>query len=135
MVVAGLLFMSYAMESYSVGTLRRMGPGFFPAVLGGLIAVFGVLIMLPAFFRGGDGFNFEWRPFIMVCVAIAVFATVLERLGMVAAIFVLVFSAAWAKPGMKLVETALLAVALSIAAVAIFIWGLGIPIQTFRWNL
>lgn len=135
MVVAGLWFMIYAMESYSVGDLRRMGPGFFPAVLGGLIAVFGGLVMIPAFFRGGGGFHFELRPFVMVCVAIAVFAAVLERLGMVAAIFVLVFAAAWAKPGMKPVETLLLAIALSFVAVGIFIWGLGIPIQAFRWNI
>jgi len=135
MVVVGLWFMTYAMGNYSVGDLRRMGPGFFPAVLGGLIAVFGVLVALPAFFRGGEGFRFELRPFIMVCVAIGVFAVVLERLGMVAAIFALVFAAAWAKRGMKPFEVLLLAIGLSFAAVAIFIWGLGIPIQAFRWNL
>ncbi len=135
MVAVGLWFMMHAMESYSIGTLRRMGPGFFPAVLGGLIMLFGVLIILPALFRKGEPFAFEWRPFVMVCVSIGVFAAVLERFGMVPAIFALVFAAGLAKPGMKVVETFFLCVFLAFSAVAVFIWGLGIPIQAFRWNI
>ncbi|WP_269749825.1 tripartite tricarboxylate transporter TctB family protein [Roseococcus microcysteis] len=135
MIAVGLWFMNHAMESYSIGTLRRMGPGFFPAVLGGLIAVFGVLIALPAFFREGDPLGFEGRPFLMVCLSIGVFAFVLERLGMVPAIFALVFCAAFAKPGPNLIENLGLSVFLAVAAVAVFIWGLGIPIQAFRWNI
>jgi len=134
MVLVGLWFMMHAMENYSVGSLRRMGPGFFPAVLGGLIMVFGVLIIIPAFFRQGEAFGFELRPFVMVCIGIAVFAAVLERMGMVPAIFALVITVAFAKPGMKIVETLLLCAFLSFSAVALFIWGLGIPIQAFRWN-
>lgn len=135
MVAVGLWFMTHALESYSFGNLRRMGPGFFPAVLGGLIAVFGVLIILPALFRKGAPLGFELRPFVMVCLSIGVFAAVLERLGMVPAIFALVICAGFAKPGFKLVETLLLCAFLAFSAVAVFIWGLGIPIQAFRWNI
>ena len=135
MIAVGLWFMLHAVESYSVGSLRRMGPGFFPAVLGGLIMAFGALIIIPAMFREGDPFGFEFRPFLMVCVSIGVFAFVLERLGMVPAIFALVFCAAYAKPGANLLENFLLSVFLAFSAVAVFIWGLGIPIQPFRWNI
>lgn len=135
MLAVGLWFMFHALESYSFGTLRRMGPGFFPAVLGGLVAAFGAMIILPALFRKGEPFGFEPRPFFMVCVAIGVFAAVLERFGMVPAIFAIIIAAGFAKPGIKVVETLLLCAFMSFAAVAIFIWGLGIPIQAFRWNI
>lgn len=135
LIAFGLWFMNHAMESYSIGTLRRMGPGFFPAVLGGLIAVFGVLIALPAFFRQGEPFGFEARPFLMVCASLAVFALLLERFGMVPAIFALVFCAAFAKPRPNLLENLFLSIFLAISATAVFVWGLGIPIQAFRWNI
>ncbi len=134
MLCAGLWFMNHAFENYAIGTLRRMGPGFFPAVLGGSVAVFGVLIMLPAFFRPGEKFGFEARPFFIICIAVAAFAFLLERMGMVPTIFAMTFIASYAMPKPHPLKTLALAAALSFFAVAIFVWGLGVPLMPFRWN-
>jgi hypothetical protein len=135
LVAFGAWYMQHALAEYAFGSLRRMGPGFFPAVLGALVAGFGALILLPALFRRGDAPAPDWRPFLLVCAALVVFAMVLERLGLVAATFALVILAAWARPQPKPIETLVLAAMLSVMGVLIFSMGLGIPIHAFRWSL
>jgi hypothetical protein len=51
LVIFGIWFALFSAEAYNFGELRRMGPGFFPAVLGVLVAVFGALLIVPALFR------------------------------------------------------------------------------------
>jgi hypothetical protein len=53
---AGLMFIAfglfaciYAYASYQMGTAVRMGPAYFPTVLGGLLAVLGLLVLIEAF--------------------------------------------------------------------------------------
>ena len=135
LIAFGLWVMQHALAEYQFGALRRMGPGFFPAVLGGLVAGAGALILLPALFRGGEAPRPDWRPFVLVCAALIAFALVLERFGLVAATFALVFLAAVARPGPRPVETLVLAAALAGIAVLVFSEGLGIPIPAFRWSL
>ena len=53
LTVIGLFAAYYAHEHYEIGNLRRMGPGFFPVSLGLTLAVLGVLVALPAWFRQG----------------------------------------------------------------------------------
>ena len=45
-VASGLFFTICAAENYQMGTAVRMGPAYFPAVLGGLLAVLGAIILL-----------------------------------------------------------------------------------------
>jgi hypothetical protein len=133
LIGAGTWFGIYALE-YPVGQLRRMGPGFFPAVLGALVALFGVLVLIPALFRGAELPKIEWRPFFMVCAALLGFALAVERVGLVPATFVLVILASIGRRGFSLLPTLVLAAALAVIAVVIFSEGLGIPIYAFRWN-
>lgn len=135
LIALGLWYMQHALAEYQFGALRRMGPGFFPAVLGALVAGFGALILLPALFRRGDAPAPDWRPFVFVCAALAAFALMLERFGLVAATFALVFLAAAARPRPRPVETLVLAAALSVMGVLIFSKGLAIPVHAFRWSL
>jgi hypothetical protein len=134
-VLAGIWFMQHALASYQFGTTLRMGPGFFPAVLGGLVAVFGLLILVPAIFRSGDAPAPDWRPFVFVSAALIAFALLLEPFGLVAATFAMVFLASAGRPGARPLHTLVLAVALSIISVVVFTKGLGIPIPAFRWSL
>jgi hypothetical protein len=133
-VALGLWFMQHALSEYNFGSMLRMGPGFFPVVLGALVAGFGVLILIPALFRSGDAPVPDWRPFAFVCAALIGFALTLERFGLVPATFVLVFLASAGQPGARMVPTLAIAIVLSVISVVVFTMGLGIPIPAFRWS-
>lgn len=132
LMAAGTWFMLHAME-YSMGTLRRMGPGYFPMMIGGLVILFGVLVLIPAMLRAGDMPKPEWRPFVTICASVLAFALTVERFGLVPATFALTILAAFAEPGFRPLRLVLLGLGLSGIGVLVFTQGLGIPIPAFRW--
>ncbi len=130
----GLWFAFYAQAEYDMGSLRRMGPGFFPAVLGVLVAALGVLALVPALFREGEWPVPAIRSLLTIIAGGLVFAWLIEPLGLVPATCALVFIVVFAETRVRLLRTAILAVALSALAVAVFSEGLGIPVPAFRWS-
>lgn len=52
-ISVGLFFMAWALTHYQMGSAVRMGPAYFPAVLGGLLAFLGVLVLIEAFAMEG----------------------------------------------------------------------------------
>lgn len=133
LLVFGIWFLWHAQNHYSLGELRRMGPGAFPSGLGVLVAIFGVLIMVPAFFRKGDVPVPAMRPLLTIIAGGLAFAFLIEPAGLVPATVALVFIVALAEQKQHWLRTAILAVALSIMAVTVFTKGLGIPVPAFRW--
>jgi hypothetical protein len=134
MIIGGTWFSLHGLQ-YSMGTLRRMGPAYFPVCIGITVALFGVLLLLPALRRPGGFPKPEWRPMAAICIAILAFAIGIDRLGLVPATVVLTILAALAERRPPLLPTAILAVALAAIAVLVFTQGLGIPLPAFRWNL
>src|SRR4051812_36237996 len=68
-LVIGVAFMVLARD-YRFGTAARMGPGFFPTMLGGLLAALGLGLALPALLRDGDAFpRLHMRPMLMLLVS------------------------------------------------------------------
>ena len=51
----GLFFMLWAIFNYQMGTAVRMGPAYFPAVLGGLLAFLGLIVLVESFALEGSG--------------------------------------------------------------------------------
>ncbi len=139
-IIAGLLMIAigsfsaiYATNHYPIGTVARMGPGMFPMAAGWLLAIIGVLIALPAFFRSGGLPHFEARPFFFVLLAAIVFGLTVERLGVVPAIFLLTGLSVLGDNKLGILGTLVLASCISAGAVLIFLVGLGIPIYPFVW--
>jgi len=52
-ISVGLFFVAWALTHYQMGSAVRMGPAYFPAVLGGLLAFLGVLVLIEAFAMEG----------------------------------------------------------------------------------
>jgi len=132
LIVFGAWFMLHA-GGYNMGTLRRMGPGYFPIVIGGLVILFGALVLVPGMLRAGTMPRPEWRPFLTISFSVLAFALIVERFGLIPATVTLTGAAALAEPGLRLVRLALLALGLSAIGVLVFTQGLGIPIPAFRW--
>lgn len=122
-------------REYDMGTLGQMGPGWFPFVLGLLLTVLGILIAVsasrPGASSGAADSGIEpigWRELGLVLLAIALFAFFLPYLGVIVSIVLMVVTAALAAHERRPLEVVLVAIALSFACYAIFIYGLGVPL-------
>jgi hypothetical protein len=133
-LLAGLLFLvigGVAMvvaRDYPFGSAMRMGPGYFPTVLGGILCLFGAYLSFRGI-RAGGKTTVDWNPrsVALLAAAIAVFGLVMSRLGLVPALVAMTFVAALAGREFRVKEVALLAVALSAFAVVIFVYVLRLP--------
>jgi len=132
--LAGLLFivlggLAVALaRDYPIGSTMRMGPGYFPTVLGGILLLFGVYVLLRGV-RSGDKVKGEWgyRPLALIALSIVLFGFLLDRAGMVPAIVATLFVAAAAGREFRVKEVILLAVVMTAFSVAVFSYGLKLP--------
>ena len=120
-------------KSYEVGDAARMGPGYFPLMLGIILAILGVIITVQSFTKGGPGGDkigaFAWRPLGFVLGANLAFGALLVGLpsfgvpafGLIVAIYALVIIASMAQPGFKLKSTLVLATVLAIGSYGAFV--------------
>jgi Tripartite tricarboxylate transporter TctB family len=69
----GAFFMVWALAHYQMGTAVRMGPAYFPTVLGGLMVFLGVLVFIEAFAMEGAPLPMPFNIVDLV-VAVAIYA-------------------------------------------------------------
>jgi hypothetical protein len=119
-------------RNYPFGTSLRMGPGYFPTLLGGILALFG-LYFLAKSFRSTEKIEAGWslRAFVVIPVALVMFGVLMTYAGFVPALVVLIFGSALASKEFNLIEVSLLTIGLTLGCIAVFIWGLGLPYQLF----
>ena len=115
-------------RNYPFGSSLRMGPGYFPTVLGGVLTLFG-LFFLARSLRNTDRIEAGWslRALIVIPVALVLFGVLMTHAGFVPALMVLIFGSALATSEFKLLDVVLLTIGLTLGCVAVFIWGLGLP--------
>jgi putative tricarboxylic transport membrane protein len=137
-LLAGLLFLAIAFGalwiswSYPLGTAVRMSSGYFPRLLCILLAVIGFYVFARAFAIEGPRISVvRPRPLILITLAVVVFAYAIPILGVVIASFLLTFIGGYASPRVRFVEMLAVAAALAFATVAIFVWGIGLPIPVW----
>jgi putative tricarboxylic transport membrane protein len=122
---AGAIFVA---RNYPFGTALRMGPGFFPVVLGGLLIVFG-LAVLAIGLRKGESMTGSWslRALIILPLSLILFGLLMEYAGFVPAMLVLIVGSATASTEFRFLEVLLFAAGLTALSVAVFVWALGLP--------
>lgn len=141
-VLAGLLFIALGAMgfvvalSYPFGSLQEMGPGFFPRVLGVVLIGFGLVTLFRGL-RSGERVEGVWTfwPLLLLVVALVAFGWLIERLGLIPAVVALVVISALAGKEFHWGETLVLTVVLCLLALAIFVWGLGLPYALFLFDL
>lgn len=139
--LAGLLFVAIGAGgfgialSYPFGSVQQMGPGFFPRILGAILVGFGIVTLVRGL-RSGEAVQggWGWFPLAMLTASLVAFGWLMEHVGVVPSLVVLVFASAYAGREFRWVEVAVLAVGMTLLAVAIFIWGLGLPYELFDFR-
>jgi hypothetical protein len=129
----GLAFAGFA-QHYDLGSAQRMGPGYFPTVLGGLLALLGLFLAIRGLARpepGSDIERFHFGPLAVVLGAVALFALLLRPAGLVAALLALIGVSAYASHEFRLREVIPLAAFLVLLVLAVFIWGLGMVVPVW----
>jgi hypothetical protein len=105
-----------------------MGPAYFPAVLGGLMAFLGLLVLIGSFTVQGPKMpTFSLKPLVMILAANLAYGYLMKPLGLVISTAVLVFIAALGGHEFRWKEALLLAAGLAGFAVGVFVYGLGLP--------
>jgi hypothetical protein len=125
--MAGVVAVFIARD-YPFGTLLRMGPGFFPTVLGGLLVLFGMHVLAKGL-RSAEKIEAGWslRAMIVLPLSLVLFGVLIDRAGLIPALAALIAGSAAAGKQFKLGEVVLLSAFLIAFSVAVFVWGLGRP--------
>ncbi len=124
----GLFFMIVAQLSYQMGSAVRMGPAYFPTVLGGMLAILGAIVLVDSFVLTGEKVaKFHFRPLLFILASSLAFAYLLKPLGLVLASVALVFISAFGGHEFKWKEVAILSALLVVFAVLVFVKGLTLP--------
>ena len=119
-------------RNYPFGTSLRMGPGYFPSVLGGLLILFGLYLVAQGL-RSNEEIKGGWslRALVVLPLSLVLFGLLMEYAGFVPALMVLIVGSAAAGSEFKLLEALALAAGLTAFAVGLFIYGLGLPYPLF----
>lgn len=139
---AGLMFFLFGLAAmiiafqYPLGTAARMGPGYFPRVLGGIIMVLGFILMARSFRLQGTSISpFAWKAIGLVLGGVCVFGAIVMTVGMVLATTALIFITGLASKEFNVRESLISSVILSAVAVLMFIVGLKLQFPIFPWGM
>jgi Tripartite tricarboxylate transporter TctB family len=127
----GIFFMvqSFSLE---IGTAFRMGPGYFPLVLSGILILLGLIVLVQATRVEGEPIGpIAWRGMAFILPAPVFFGLTVRGLGFVPSLFVTALIAAFASHRMRPGIALLLAAGLTLFATIVFSYALGLPFRLF----
>ena len=135
---SGVMFIAFAAvgliasRNYSLGTSLRMGPGYFPILLGIVLALLGVILVARSLAIEGKrvGQLHLW-PLGVITLGVVLFGILLQPLGLVVSLVVVVAVSALASRESKPLEVTVLALALAAFSAGVFVYGLRLPLPVW----
>jgi len=132
---AGVLFILVGIAAiaigsrYNLGTAARMGPGYFPRILGILLIVLGAILAFRSLrLQGAPIPAFKWRPTIIVLGSVVVFGLLVTKLGMAISAVILITLSSAASSEFRPKEALISGVLLAALAVGVFVIGLKLQV-------
>jgi len=138
-LASGALFVAFggyfALEAlkYDFGTPFRMGPGFMPVVLGGILMALGVAVAIKGMGKPDEEASapWPWRGLVLVLGAIIFFSATIRGLGFIPVVLITAFATAMSSTRNKPLSALVVAVGLCLLCYVIFVVGLGMIVPLF----
>ena len=140
-IVAGLIFVAFGLAfaitslSYELGTPLRMGPGYFPLALGGILVLLGLLIVGKGFISGAGAEerlgSVPWRALFLIVLAVLFFGLTVRGLGLVPATAVTALLTALASYRTGILAAVAIAAGLTVLCVLVFLVALQLRLPMF----
>lgn len=135
---SGLLFIAFGggavliSSDYPMGTAGRMGPGYFPTVLGWLLVVIGLIPLVRSFINPGEPMGrVVVKEIILIMTGIVIFGLSVRGAGIIPSVFVLVMISGFASSKFRWLPMLAMAVGSAIFCWLVFVYALGLPLQPF----
>lgn len=130
-IIVGLVF-AWAAQDYGLGSARRMGPAYFPTILGGLLALLGLFIIVGSMFgERGKLDSFALVPLMIIVASTVVFGLLVRGAGLVPSVIALTIISFAASVKFRVHTALLLAIGLAAFSWVVFTWGLKLPMPAF----
>jgi Tripartite tricarboxylate transporter TctB family len=140
-ILAGLIFVAFGLAfaiaslRYELGTPLRMGPGYFPLALGGILVLLGLLIVGKGFLSGSSAEerlgSIPWRALVLIVLALLFFGMTVRGLGLVPATAVTALLTALASYRTSILAAVAIAAGLTLLCVLIFVLALQLRLPLF----
>ena len=122
----------YFGQDLAFGSAARMGPGYFPTLLSGLIIAVGLVLGAKSLAVDGPPIEaIHLRPLLAILAAILVFGALIDRIGLALTTVLLTIGAGYARREVNLKETLLLAGGSALFAVGVFVYALSQPLPAW----
>lgn len=139
-LLAGLFFATigafilYVSRNYSFGTAQRMGPGYFPSVLSGLLIMLSVPLLIRSFLGKAETIDkLALRPTVLILLGSLLFGLLIRPAGLALSIVAMVIVGAAGSSEFKLMPSLAVAVILALGSVLVFVYLLGQPIPVLGY--
>jgi putative tricarboxylic transport membrane protein len=131
---SGVIFIVFGLAAvligrdYSMGSAGRMGPAYFPTILGSLLALAGVASVIRSMFRRGQAIEpFAMKNVAVITLSVILFGVLLRGAGLAIAVIVMVMVSACASGKFKVLPFLALGAGMAVFGVLVFVTGLGLP--------
>ena len=136
---AGVMFVTFGLSvvviarDYGMMLGGYIGAGYFPTFVGGLLAFVGFAMIVTSIWKGGEPLEGRWhfRPLVLVLGSVLAFAFLIKLAGLVIAGIAVVIICSLAGWDFRLGRTLVLSITLTALCVAVFVYGLGLPLKVF----
>lgn len=119
-------------SEYGLGSATRMGPGYFPVMLGSLLVVIGIVSLIRSFLRDGEPIGkFALKQAALILGSVLLFGLLVRPAGLVIALMVLVVGSSFASEKFNFKAALLLSAGLVAFSSLVFVKGLGVPLPLF----
>ena len=128
---AGIVYIAFGAAAilialhYPIGSAGRMGPGYFPRALGGILIALGLILCLRALRLRGTPIQFPtYKPLLIILGSVILFGLAVPKLGLVVATVVLIIASSVASDEFHWKEAVISSLFLAVFTVAAFAYGL-----------
>ncbi len=130
-IIFGAFFAILGLE-YKIGTAAKMGPGYFPTLLGAIVILLGMVISIGSLTPkeiDQKAIRFGWPSLFFILGSVVLFGLLLRPLGLILSLFILIAISSYASRKFLWKSMLINATVLISLCLAIFVWALGLQLS------